>query len=234
MKKALIFQGGTDNVELLKTAARFERILKENDYDVTVTDSPETLNDAEYLKSLDLIVPCWTNGEMPDEYCANVCDAVASGVGIAGCHGGMCDTFRNNIDWHYMTGGQYVASPTKEETNFVVNIRQSTSRIMEGLEDFVVTSKQYYLHVDPAVEVLASVKCPVANGYPNLDRTVDMPVVWTKNWGCGRVFYCSLGYTDDVFYRSPNAQTIMERGMLWAGEGKAYSVDNCMVHKEGF
>ena len=39
------------------------------------------------------------------------------------------------------------------------------------------------------------------------------------------VFYCSLGHHDDVFDNSPNAQILMERGMLWAGEGKQYAVD---------
>ena len=47
-----------------------------------------------------------------------------------------------------------------------------------------------------------------------------MPVAWTKMWGNGRVFYTALGHHDDVFDHAPNAATMMQRGMLWAGEGK--------------
>ena len=50
-----------------------------------------------------------------------------------------------------------------------------------------------------------------------------MPVAWTKYWGLGRVFYCSLGHHDDVFDKSPSAAVLMERGMLWAAEGKEYA-----------
>ena len=53
-----------------------------------------------------------------------------------------------------------------------------------------------------------------------------MPVVWTKYWGLGRIYYISLGHHDDVFDNSPNAQILIERGMLWAGEGKEYAIKN--------
>ena len=94
---------------------------------------------------------------------------------------------------------------------------------MEGLDDFDVVSEHYYLHVDPAVEVLATTRFPVVNWYHAANKPVDMPVAWTKFWGLGRVFYCSLGHHDDVFDKSPNAEILMSRGMLWAGEGRAYA-----------
>ena len=143
----------------------------------------------------------------------------------------MCDAFRNDTNWALMTGGQWVAHPGGDKKSYTVNIKQASSSIMNGLDDFVVTSEQYYMHYDPDIEILATTYCPSLNGIPNRNRFVEMPVVWTKYWGCGRVFYSSLGHSDDVFYRSPNAQKIMERGMLWAGEGKEYAVKNCMVPK---
>ena len=106
---------------------------------------------------------------------------------------------------------------------YTVNICSGSSPITEGVEDFSVTSEQYYLHVDPAVEVLATTRFPVANSYHAANKPIDMPVVWTKFWGLGRVFYCSLGHHDDVFDKSPSASVIMERGMLWASDGKAYA-----------
>lgn len=223
MKKALIFQGGWDGHEPKLVSARFAAILRKNSYEVTVTDTLDTLRDLDYLMSLDLIVPCWTMGEIPSECRKNVSLAVASGTGLAGCHGGMCDSFRQDTEWQFMTGGQWVAHPGNDGTDYVVEIRHGSSPIIEGLEDFKVCSEQYYLHIDPAVEVLATTRFPVKNYYHCSNKAVDMPVVWTKYWGCGRVFYNSLGHHDDVFEKSPNAEIMMERGMLWAGEGKEYA-----------
>lgn len=226
MKKALIFQGGWDGHEPKLVSARFAAILEKNGYEVTVTDTLDTLRDYEYLSGLDLIVPCWTMGEIPRECRENVCKAVANGTGLAGCHGGMCDSFRQDTEWQFMTGGQWVSHPGGDGTPYTVNIRFGSSPIVEGVKDFAVCSEQYYLHVDPAVEVLATTRFPVVNYYHCSNKAVDMPVVWTKFWGAGRVFYNSLGHHDDVFDKSPEAQVLMERGMLWAGEGKAYAEEH--------
>ena len=223
MKKALIFQGGWDGHEPKLVSQRFASLLRKNGYDVTITDTLDTLKDLDYLMSLDLIVPCWTMGEIPRECSKNVCLAVASGTGLAGCHGGMCDSFRQDTEWQFMTGGQWVSHPGGDGTSYVVEINHGSSPIIEGLENFDVCSEQYYLHVDPAVEVLATTRFPVVNYYHSSNKAVDMPVAWTKYWGCGRVFYNSLGHHDDVFDKSPNAEIMMERGMLWAGESKEYA-----------
>ncbi len=232
MKKALIFQGGWDGHEPKLVSKRFAGLLEKNGYDVKITDTLDTLLDKEYLMSLDLIVPCWTMGEIPRECRENICAAVAAGTGLAGCHGGMCDSFREDTEWQFMTGGQWVSHPGGDGTDYTVNILHGSSPIIEGIDDFPVCSEQYYLHVDPAVEVLATTRFPVVNYYHASNKPVDMPVVWTKFWGCGRVFYNSLGHHDDVFDKSPAAQTIMERGMLWAGEGKAYAAEHGLSAKK--
>lgn len=226
MKKALIFQGGWDGHEPKLVSARFARLLEKNGYEVKITDTLDTLLDRDYLLGLDLIVPCWTMGSIPGECRENVCYAVANGTGIAGCHGGMCDSFREDTEWQFMTGGQWVSHPGGDGTDYTVSINKGSSPIIEGLDDFPVCSEQYYLHVDPVVEVLATTRFPVVNYYHCSNKPVEMPVAWTKFWGAGRVFYCSLGHHDDVFDKSPNAEIIMERGMLWAGEGKAYALAN--------
>ena len=223
-KKALIFQGGWDGHEPKLVAKRFASLLEKHGYRCTISDIQDCLADLDALKALDLIVPCWTMGEIRPEYSMNVSKAVASGVGLAGCHGGMCDAFRNDVEWQFMTGGQWVAHPGCDGVNYMVNVRRGSSPIVEGIEDFPVCSEQYYLHIDPAVEVLATTRFPLVPYYHSSNKPVDMPVAWTKFWGNGRVFYCSLGHHDDVFDKSPEAQLLMERGMVWAAEGKAYAV----------
>lgn len=223
MKTALIFQGGWQGHDPGPVSERFAKVLRENGYDVTVTDTLDTLRDAEYLKTLDLIVPCWTMGEIPSDCCKNVCAAVENGTGIAGCHGGMCDAFRNNTDWQYMTGGQWVSHPGGDGMEYTVKITDRENEIVNGIEDFLVRSEQYYMHVDPVVDVLAVTAFTVKNAFGKNDKIVDMPVVWTKMWGFGRVFYCSLGHSNALFDDVPEALLIMKRGMLWAGEGKTIS-----------
>ena len=220
MKKAWIFQGGWDGHEPKQTSERFAGMLRRNGFGVEIFDSLDPLGNLDALMALDLMVFCWTMGEIKPEYTRNVSRAVGAGVGLAGCHGGMCDAFRNDTEWQFITGGQWVAHPGGDGVEYTVNICHGSSPITEGLEDFMVCSEHYYLHVDPAIEVLATTRFPVVQYYHCANKPVDMPVAWTKLWGNGRVFYTSLGHHDDVFEKSPSAAVLMERGMLWAADGR--------------
>jgi len=225
-KKALIVQGGWDGHEPEQVANIYKELLLSEGFEVEISDSLDAYADAEKLKALNLIVPHWTMGEIDPQYVRNVSEAVINGVGLAGSHGGMCDSFRKNVDWQFMTGGNWVAHPGNDGIEYMVNIKQSSSPILEGLDDFKVVSEQYYLHVDPAVEVLATTRFPVAAGPHALNKAVDMPVVWTKRWGLGRVFYSSLGHAANIV-AMPEVSLIMKRGFLWAAEGKElYSSSN--------
>lgn len=224
-KNVLIIQGGWDGHEPKLTSARFAGLLEKHGYQCTISDTLEVFGDLDYLMGLDLIVACWTMGQIDNEYVKNVSKAVGSGVGLAGCHGGMCDSFRDNTEWQFMTGGQWVSHPGGDGIEYTVNINKGSSPIVEGLEDFPVCSEHYYLHIDPAIEVLATTRFPIVNYYHISNKPVDMPVVWTKFWGNGRVFYSSLGHHDDVFDKSKTAEILMERGLLWAAEGKAYAIN---------
>ncbi len=223
MKKALIVQGGWAGHEPVLVSEIFQRTLSECGFEVEISDTLDVFLDIEKLKSLHLIIPVWTMGKLTKEQVRPVSDAVASGVGIAGCHGGMCDAFRENVEWQFMTGGQWVSHPGSDGVEYVVNIKKTSGPIVEGISDFNVKSEQYYVHVDPAIEVLATTRFPVVNWYHSSNGLVDVPVVWTKRWGHGRVFYNSLGHHADVF-DIPEALEIMKRGFLWAAEGKDIAV----------
>lgn len=228
-KKALIFYGGWDGHEPALVSQRFQNILENHGFEVERTDTLDALKDIDKLMSLDLLVPCWTGwagGALDRETSENISKAIGNGVGVAGCHGGMCDAFRTDTQWQFITGGQWVSHPGGDGVEYTVNIMHGSSPLVEGVEDFKVTSEHYYLHVDPAVEVLASTRFPAVTYYHISNKPIDMPVVWTKYWGLGRVFYNSLGHHDDVFDKSPNAHVLMERGLLWAAEGKQYAKDH--------
>ena len=225
MKKALIFYGGWSGHEPEKVSMRFARILEKHGYTVDRFPGTDCLEDGEGLLEYDLIVPIITISEISDSRVQNVSHAVSRGVGLAGCHGGMCDSFRSSTPWQFMTGGQWVSHPGGDGITYKVHVHHGSSPITEGISDFEVTTEHYYLHVDPAIEVLASTRFPLVNYYHAANKPIDMPVAWTKYWGLGRVFYCSLGHHDDVF-DNPSAELLMERGLVWAAEGKEYAVKN--------
>ena len=218
-KSALIVWGGWDGHQPDLVASRFARELEAHEYEVEISDTLDAFLDQEKLMSLDLIVPVWTMGELPAEACNHVVEAVADGVGLAGCHGGMCDAFRNSVEWQFMTGGNWVSHPGGADVTYPVQIRQTGHPLVEGIPDFELTSEQYYLHIDPAVTVLATTPFPQAPWYHSANGHVDMPAAWCKMWGAGRVYYNALGHQDAVF-DIPEAMEMMRRGLLWAGEGK--------------
>ncbi len=229
MKKALIFWGGWSGHEPELVAPRFARLLKEGGVESDIQNSLDGLDNLDHLLEYDLLVPCFTMSELPRECSNAISQAVARGVGMAGCHGGMNDAFRQDTNWQFITGGQWVAHPGNDGTDYTVNICHISPRsdgidnghyLTEGLKDFPIKSEQYYLHVDPCVEVLATTRFPTVNGFHAMNKPVDMPVAWTKYWGLGRIFYCSLGHHDDVFDQAADGQLLMKRGLLWAADSR--------------
>ncbi len=219
-RKALIVWGGWDGHEPERVADLFARVLREDGFDVEISDTLDAFRDGTRLKSLALIVPVWTMGKITDAQAKSVCNAVESGVGIAGAHGGMCDSFRENTEWQFMTGGQWVAHPGNDGVTYTVQVAKDKHHpITEGISDFDVTSEQYYMHVDPAVNVLATTRFPTpgADGPHTSNGPVNMPVIWTKRYGQGKVFYNSLGHQRNVLEAEP-CLTIMRRGFRWSAK----------------
>jgi type 1 glutamine amidotransferase len=212
--RALITWGGWDGHEPDKVAALFGTMLRDDGVDVTVTDTLACFDDAEALGRYNLIVPVWTMSTIAKEQADNVAAAVAGGTGIAGCHGGMCDAFRDSVVWQFVTGSQWVAHPGNDGVAYRVRM-VSDDPLVAGIDDFDVVSEQYYLHVDPAVRVLAVTDFPTASGPHDVNGPVAMPVAYTKGYGQGRVYYNALGHHADVIDHGA-AREMLRRGLLWA------------------
>lgn len=212
MKEALVVWGGWEGHEPEASVACFAPWLKQQGYRVEKRTTLAVFADTETLLNKDLIIPCWTMGKLSTEEEAGLLTAVRAGVGIAGWHGGMGDAFRENTEFQYMVGGQFVAHPGNHREYFV-EIVAPEDPIVAGLERFSITSEQYYMHVDPSNEVLATTVFPGLDN-PYTAGTV-MPQVWKRMWGNGRVFYSAFGH-GPADLQVPEVQTIMRRGMLWA------------------
>lgn len=220
-RSALMVWGGWEGHVPDEAAALFAPWLEDQGYEVEVSDTPESYDDLERLKSLSLIVPIWTQGAVTEDQERNLLEAVWSGVGVAGWHGCMGDSFWMSTDYQFMVGGQWVAHPGVF-VDYQVNIVDHDDPITKGLGDFELHTEQYYMHVDPGNEVLATTTFagdqPVSGrsnyNCPWIKGTV-MPVIWKRMWGDGRVFYSSIGHNiEDLVV--PEANMMTKRGMLWA------------------
>jgi len=218
--QALILCGGWEGHEPEAVSAFFGETLEREGFNVEVQRTLDALCDLDHLLGLDLIIPVWTMGSIRDDQLGPLCEAVSRGVGLGGCHGGMCDAFREATEYHFMTGGQWVAHPGNDGVSYDVRIVDHDHFITRGTPDFRVTSEQYYLHIDPSNRCLAVTPMPTADGPHVPNGPFDMPVVWTRLYGQGRVFYTSLGHTAKVL-QEPESAEICRRGLLWAARADA-------------
>jgi uncharacterized protein len=210
-RNALIMLGGWEGHQPRQCAAIVQKYLVEDAFVVTKEDKTSSFADPD-LARFDLIVPIYSMGTIADAEAKNLCAAVESGVGVAGFHGGMGDSFRSNTDYQFMTGGQWVAHPGNI-IRYRVNIVDRRDPITAGIEDFDYESEQYYMHVDPSNHVLATTT--FSGEYCSWIKGVQMPVLWKRMHGRGRVFYSSLGHLASEFGVYEMA-TLFRRGMLWA------------------
>jgi uncharacterized protein len=210
-KTALIVWGGWEGHTPERSAHVVRDMLESNGFSVRLQDSTRAYADPA-IADLNLIVPMITMSTIEKDEVENLCAAVKGGVGLGGFHGTMCDSFRNETEYQFMTGGQWVSHPGNI-IDYRVNIAKPDDAVVKGVGDFDYRSEQYYMHVDPAVEVLATTT--FSGEHCNFIKGVVMPVVWKKRYGKARVFYSALGHTADEF-DVPQMKAIVERGLLWA------------------
>jgi uncharacterized protein len=217
-KKVLFVYGGWEGHEPKQSVELFVPWMMSEGAEVIVSETLDSYLDESLMESLDLIVQIWTMGTITDAQEAMLLKTVRNGAGLAGWHGGIGDSFRNNTNYQFMVGGQWVAHPGGV-IDYRVNIVNHEDPVTKGLSDFNMHSEQYYVHVDPNVKVLATTTFSGANA-DWIDGCV-IPVAWKKYYGKGRVFYSSLGHVM-ADYKVPEAFEIQKRGIRWAGDSKYF------------
>lgn len=224
-KKVLFVYGGWDGHDPIGCRDVFVPWLRQEGAEVTLSDKLSVYTDKELMKKQDLIIQIWTMGNISGAEEAGLLEAVRNGAGIAGWHGGTGDSFRNNTEYQFMVGGQWVAHPGGK-IDYDVKITDKKDPVTKGIKDFHMQSEQYYMHVDPNVKVLATtaysgVAAPWIKG-------CIIPVAWKKIYGNGRVFYSSLGH-DASDFKVPEALEIMKRGIRWAAQSKTAETPNLVT-----
>ncbi|MBL1065560.1 ThuA domain-containing protein [Streptomyces sp. 7-21] len=212
-RQALVVRGGWEGHRPVETTDLFIPFLTGAGFRVRTADTLDVYEDAALLAATDLIVQCWTMGEITPEQCDSLTAAVRAGTGFAGWHGGIVDSFRGSVDYQLLTGGQFLFHPPGFQRHRVsLDPKRADHPVISGLSDFEVDTEKYWLATDPLIDVLATITFEPDETRP---RAAEHPAVWTRQWGRGRVFVSTIGHKPDDF-DTPEVRTITERGMLWA------------------
>ena len=213
-KKILVVYGGWEGHQPKVFAEKITKWLLDQKAEVKLVKGTSIYTDSNVMNDLDLIIQHITMSKMSPLETKGLISAIARGVGLAGCHGGLGDSFRDNTEYQYMVGGQFVKHPGGQVT-YTVNIESKNDPITVGIKDFSLYTEQYYMHIDPNLEVLASTK--FSGIHDSWIKGAVVPVVWKKLYGKGRVFYNSIGHSKETF-EIPEVWTLIKRGVVWAAQ----------------
>jgi type 1 glutamine amidotransferase len=227
-RSALIVRGGWEGHQPVRATEVVLPFLEASGYDIRIEESPSVYADADAMAATDLIVQSVTMSTATHEEVMGLRAAVAAGTGLTGWHGGIADSYRASSDYLQLVGGQFATHPSRrpdllvegsEENNYLdytVEITDVGRRhpITEGIDDFALTSEQYWVLHDDLNDVLATTTHPTQPWHP-WHRPITSPAVWTRLWGRGRIVVTTPGHTPEVL-QHPSVRTIIERGMLWA------------------
>ncbi|MFO7934296.1 MAG: ThuA domain-containing protein [Bacteroidales bacterium] len=215
-RKVLFTYGGWDGHEPAQSVELLKPWMEREGAGVDAVNSLDPYTDKDYMDEIDLVIQIFTMAEISQEQERGLLNAVENGTGIAGWHGGLCDAFRQNVAYQFMTGGQWVAHPGGV-IDYTVEVVDGEDPVTSGLGTFKMHSEQYYMHVDPNIKVLATTT--FTDEHAGWIGGCTMPVVWKKMHGKGRVFYTSLGHVMEDF-EVPEALEILKRGIRWASASK--------------
>jgi type 1 glutamine amidotransferase len=233
-QQALVVRGGWDGHQPVAATEVFLPFLQANGFAVRIEDSPAVYADPEVMATFDLIVQCMTMSEITRDQVMGLREAVAAGTGLTGWHGGIADSYRASSHYLQLVGGQFANHPSREpigltgeeDDNFLtyrVNLTDlgRAHPITTGIEDFELTTEQYWVLHDDLNDVLATTTHPAPPWHP-WHRPITSPAVWTRQWGKGRMVVTTPGHSPDIL-ENANVRTIIERGMLWATRASASS-----------
>lgn len=214
-RNALVVRGGWPGHSPVEATDRFLPFLEESGFRVTVSDSLDVYTDADLMAGTDLIVQCWTMGTITAEQVAGLRGAVQAGDGT----GRLARRHRRLLPRQQRLpapgGGQFACHPGGFVDHTVEVVPERAAHpIVAGLTSVALHTEQYWVLADGHNQVLATTTLPSRQGDPWAEPVVS-PAVWTRQWGEGRIFVCTVGHQPqdlDV----PAVRSVVERGLTWA------------------
>jgi type 1 glutamine amidotransferase len=185
-------------------------------FDVRVCEDPGILDSATSLSRYDLVFLDLYNAATPtlsDTAKENLVRFVQEGKGLALAHLSSA-SFKEWDQFHKMCGRYWVMGKSGHgpRSTFKARIANKDNPITKGLEDFEADDELYAkLQGDGPINVLVEADSDWSHK--------TEPLVFTVEYGKGRVFHEALGH-DGKAIRNPSVQKLIQRGSAWAATGK--------------
>jgi len=207
-KKILLCQRGR-YFNKNKTYNSFQQILSE--YHIDNYEDLDVFNDRDFF-NYDTTIFFTQFGEFTEEQEKNVLDFISSGKGFVGLHGASA-SFKEHPNYYEMLGGRFIGH--KKVTNYDIKIIDPNHPITQDLEDFSFIDEPYRhdFSMGKDIHVLAK------GDYHDEEDPKPEPIMWTKSFGKGRIFFCALGHRASSL-KHETFQTIISRAVKWVLEGQ--------------
>lgn len=125
---------------------------------------------------------------------------VSNGGGLLALHSATA-SFKETFHYFKILGGRFIGHGPVE--SFRIQ-RQAGSLVFDDIPDFTVFDELYLHELEPDIEV----------HFYSQYQGKPVPIVWTRNWGAGKVFYAVPGHTSASMRCKP-FQKIIRRGLQW-------------------
>lgn len=187
-----------------------------------VHSEDEAMFEPETLKQFDAVIMVNTTGELfrpkampsdPDErkkaltredrLKKSLVDFVSSGKGLCGTHSAT-DTYKNWKEYNDMMGGAFAGHPWHEDVPIrLLDPAHPLNKVFKG-QGFTIKDEIYQFRDDTAK---SSERRMLLTLDPNWEGIAKgkrkdnvFPISWIDTYGDGRIFYCSLGHRDEIYY----------------------------------
>ena len=201
-KRVLVLIGGEWHA-FERCAAILKRFLEAADrYTAEVTTNRDALK-RNAIRRFDAVLAYTQGGKLTREQEAGLLEFVKRGGGFVGLH---CAT----VSWLHSRGYRDMIGATFKDHGPVfeipVTVAPGRCWMTDRIQDFRITDELYLLDgVDArSVDVLATAQW----------KHKTCPVMYTKSYGDGRVFYIALGH-DERAFRHAAFQKLVVRGLDW-------------------
>ena len=209
MFRVLLITGEHDE-DWKDTTPHLRNVLEEvQKFKVVVTEEPVVL-ETDALQKYDVLLMNYNRGERwPEKQEQALLDFVKNGKGLVTLHGANA-TFPDWQEYERMIGGGWrEGSYHPPYGPFKVVIDDKEHEITKGMEDFETCDEIYSglrIHHD-VIRLLAHA----------VHDEKEQPMVWTVNYGKGRVFHMALGH-DVPAMRNENFIKLLISGTEWAAK----------------
>jgi len=199
MKKVLLITNGIFHPPLLGCLNLRKSISRLVDYQFHNLSSMERL--PENLNDYSVMVIYFHHNKISDLALNKFDDFVVNGGGVLAIHSATA-SFKKTDRFTDILGGKFIGHGPVE--TFVVTPVAPESHIFHGIPEFQVSDELYIHDLQPDIET----------HFTALHDEVQVPMVWTRNHGSGRVCYTCPGHKSAVF-KNPEYQQVLIRGLKW-------------------